>query len=404
MMFIFSLISIGLIIFAPKVQISDFGNFWYRAPGILKGDHLFYTDTDYFAKWAYQTGFMAYLLALIKIFGHTILPVQILNILYQLITILLAYCINLKIFNNVKMARIGTFLLIIDFDWFALSSQADNQYLGSMFFLLTFYLILQDKYWSYLLAGISLALGAIVRPIGPVIIAGIIVFAFFYKIISNNKFHLTQVWKLLITLLVYFLVFNSAGLLIKSSGLNQYGLSNRDSGWKFVIGLNHATNGTYDQALFDEINIGKNNEQITTKEKQIIKQEASYLTNNHQWLNLFQNKISTSWSGSTDALDFTGLNKKISNASYTKITWLGYLGSIMIIIFSWIGSISFFKTKHQHGLYLLILPLLAFAVAQLFIEVQGRYRIEFIPILSIIGGVGLTGIFNYLHALKNKNS
>ncbi|WP_245994864.1 ArnT family glycosyltransferase [Companilactobacillus furfuricola] len=392
MMLVFVIVSLLWINFVPKTQISDFGNFWSRVTGILKGDLLYYTNQDYFAKWAYQTGFMAYILLLVKIFGFHILPVQLLNILYQVFTILLIYKITLKIFKNVKMARISAFLLMIDLDWFAISSQADNQYLGSFLFLLTFYLVLQNKYWSYLLAGICLALGAIIRPIGPVIIAGIIVYAIVYAIVNNNSIHIEQLWKLLVLLGMYFLIFNGAGLLIKSSGLNQYGLSNRDPGWKFAVGLNYRSGGTYDQKLFEQINTNKNQQQMKQEEKKILTDEISYLNKNHKWLSLFQKKISTSWSSSSHAIDFTSVNTKVSPRTYQKLTLLGYLGSIIIILFSWIGSFVLYKMKEYQGIFLLILPFLAFAVVQLFIEVQGRYRIEFIPILAIISSIGMMEI------------
>jgi hypothetical protein len=52
--------------------------------------------------------------------------------------------------------------------------------------------------------------------------------------------------------------------------------------------------------------------------------------------------------------------------------------------------------KFSKNLYLLILPLMAFAVVQLIIEVQGRYRIELLPVISIIASVGLAGVCQFI--------
>lgn len=44
---------------------------------------------------------------------------------------------------------------------------------------------------------------------------------------------------------------------------------------------------------------------------------------------------------------------------------------------------------------LIILPLMAFATIQLIIEVQPRYRIDFVPILAIIAGFGFSRIYQF---------
>lgn len=399
---IFIVIALFWVRITPRTQLSDFGNFWYRAPDVLKGQKLYAFDNDYFAKWAYQTGFMAYVMLVIKIFGYHIIAIQYLNVFYQVLTLIMVYKLSTMIFHSIKIARISVFLLLIDLDWFALNSQADNQYLGSLLFLVTFYLILKDKYWSYILGGFTLGFGAIIRPIGPVIIAGIIVFAVFFKIIRQHSFNIHSLWRLLIILGIYFAIFNFAGLLIKSSGLNQYGLSNRDTSWKFVTGLNYESSGTYDQNLVNQFDLNESRLKENTKEKTVIRQHISNLNHGDKWLELFKQKISILWSERINAIDFTEINKKISNTHYDKITLIGYLGSVAIILFSWIGSFALLKSDHTDGIFLLLLPLLAFVVIQLFIEVQGRYRIEFVPILAIISGLGVYSIFNSIKLIGGK--
>ena len=67
----------------------------------------------------------------------------------------------------------------------------------------------------------------------------------------------------------------------------------------------------------------------------------------------------------------------------------------MLIIFSWFGSLKLLKGKLNNQIFLLLLPLMAYAVVQLLIEVQGRYRLEFLPIIAILGGLGLYSIFEW---------
>ncbi|AKP67605.1 hypothetical protein [Companilactobacillus ginsenosidimutans] len=403
LLIVFAIIAIVWVKSVPQTQISDFGNFWNRAPDALHGKPIYAFDNDYFAKWAYQTGFLVYVMAVIKIFGYHVVAIQYLNILYQVLILLVSYKLVVKIFDNIKMARITVLLLMVNLDWFALNSQADNQYIGSLLFLTTFLLILQDKYWAYALSGLTLALGAIVRPIGPVIIAGIVVFGIFYVMFKNNKFHLDAIWKFLIVLAIYFAIFSGAGMLIKSSGLNQYGLSNRDSEWKFVTGLDYGSNGTYDQKLVNKFDLTESRAKMSKQEHKVINQHVGFIKQDHRWFHLFYQKLSILWAERSSGIDFTSIETNHSQDTVSTMRYVGYIGSVITIIFSWIGSLRLFKFEFKNGLFLLLLPLMAFVVIQLVIEVQGRYRIEFIPVLAMLGGTGVVAIFDWFSSkVKHK--
>jgi len=402
MLIIFAVVAITWIRLVPNEQISDFGNFWLSAPGVLKGEKLFQSDNDYFAKYAYQSGFMVYILAIIKIFGYKVAAMQGMNVVFQVLILLVTYLLVVQIFDNIKMARLAVFLLMIDLDWFALNSQADNQYLGTLFYLLTFYLITKDKLWAYILAGITLTIGCLVRPIGPVIILGIAVFAIIYLMFDKNKFDYKRFSKIVLTLVIYFVLFALAGWGIKASGLNEYGLSNRDTEWKFVTGLNYASDGTYTPDMDKYLEPDKPRAEVRKNEKVIVKKQINYLNENNKWLDLFVTKLKGLWSQRTMATDAAGFSDHHSDRASELVNYLAYIGSIILIVFSWIGSIGLFKTNFTKYLYVLLLPMMAFAAAQLLIEVQGRYRIEFLPILAILASVGLFKVCEWLKQLFDK--
>jgi len=395
LLLVFAIVAIIWLKLVPSTQVSDFKAFWRTAPKALAGKEIFTYDNDYFAKWAYQTGFLVYVMTVVKIFGHHIMALQLLNVVYQVLILYLTYLLSMQIFNKVKLARLTVFVLMIDLDWFALNSQADNQYLGMMLFLLTFYLLMQDKYWTYVMAGVTLAIGSIVRPIGPVIIAGIVVYALLYLFITKGKLNFAGIGKILITLIIYQIIFSASGMAIKNSGLNSYGLTNRDSEWKFVVGLDANSSGSYDQQMVNRFDLKDSRSKMSTKEHEIIHENISNLNATHGWLNLFWNKNATMWAGRSTAIDFTGFETKYSLKVSNFAKLLGYMGTIMLIIFSWIGSVKLLKNKTDNKLFLLILPMLAYAVVQLLIEVQGRYRLEFLPIIAILGGLGLYSIFEW---------
>ena len=73
-------------------------------------------------------------------------------------------------------------------EWFCLNNRLSNQYIAMMFFLASLYLIMCNySIKTWLLAGIFLAIGNFLRPIGVIYLAGIIVFEVIYSIIDHLK-------------------------------------------------------------------------------------------------------------------------------------------------------------------------------------------------------------------------
>lgn len=401
LLLIFAIVAIIWLKLVPQTQVSDFKAFWRTAPKALEGKAIYKYDNDYFAKWAYQTGYLVYVMTVVKVFGHKVIAIQLLNVLYQVLILLMSYILAMQLFKKVGVARLTVFILMIDLDWFALNSQADNQYLGMLLFLVTFYLIMKNKYWAYAMAGITLGVGSIIRPIGPVVIAGIVVYALLYLFIHNNQFNWSGLGKILITLVIYQVIFSAAGMAIKSSGLNEYGLTNRDSEWKFVVGLDANSNGSYDQGMVNRFNLKDSRAKMSAQEHQVIRENISNLNSTHGWLKLFWNKNETLWASRSTTIDFTGFETQHSLKVSNMAKLLGYMGTVMLIIFSWIGSLKLWHNKNQKT-FLLVLPLMAYAVVQLLIEVQGRYRLEFLPVIAILGGLGLFTICEWMRSKWGK--
>lgn len=401
LLLIFAIVAIIWLKLVPQTQVSDFKAFWRTAPKALEGKAIYKYDNDYFAKWAYQTGYLVYVMTVVKVFGHKVIAIQLLNVLYQVLILLMSYILAMQLFKKVGVARLTVFILMIDLDWFALNSQADNQYLGMLLFLVTFYLIMKNQYWAYAMAGITLGVGSIIRPIGPVVIAGIVVYALLYLFIHNNQFNWSGLGKILITLVIYQVIFSAAGMAIKSSGLNEYGLTNRDSEWKFVVGLDANSNGSYDQGMVNRFNLKDSRAKMSAQEHQVIRENISNLNSTHGWLKLFWNKNETLWASRSTTIDFTGFETQHSLKVSNMAKLLGYMGTVMLIIFSWIGSLKLWHNKNQKT-FLLVLPLMAYAVVQLLIEVQGRYRLEFLPVIAILGGLGLFTICEWMRSKWGK--
>lgn len=383
---IFIIITLKWLYIVPTEQISDFWIFWDKAPSALAGQPLMETPHDYFAKFAYQTGFLVYIMTIVKLFGSNILAMQLLNVLYQIIILLLTYSLSNKLFANVRISRIAVILLAINIDWFALNSQADNQYLASMLYLLTFYLISNNKLWSFGLAGLTLAIGWIIRPIGPVILIAIICYSLWFILKESPK---KIIGKNILLVTICFSTIFAAGFLVRASGLNPYGLANNDTEWKLISGLNYESNGTYSEELNKSLNGSESREINKATEKRVLAEQIHHLNEVNGWGRLFIHKLAILWARNAESIPFTGFGEGHSPKAYWTAALLGYLGSFLIVVFSWVGSFSLLKSKNDPMILLLVLTILGFTLAELIIEVQGRYRIELIPILSIIAGMGV---------------
>lgn len=401
MLVLFTAVATVWIKSVPSTQVSDFGIFWNKANIVSEGGHLYDSENDYFATNAYQTGFVLYLLLLIKMFAANTFAMQFTNVLIQVAILLLTYVISLKIFKKVKIARLAMFLLMADLDWFALNSQADNQYLGSLLYLITFYLILQGRTWMTIASGFTLAMGWLIRPIGPAVFFGIIIYLVIFEINHSQKnFFPELLLKVVVPAGLCLLTLFGTGVMIQNSGLNPHGLRSENTEWKFVVGLNYKTLGTYSTELNDRFKFASTQPDIKHEERRELQQEISYLSQNNNWLKLFLSKFSLLWSGSTNASDLVGFDKTHSPDSNQVVEVVGYLGSMSLIVFSWFGALQLFRREYNGKILLLLLPLLIFAAIELIIEVQGRYRIELLPVISVVSGLGLFSVYSFMENMN----
>src|SRR5699024_4945368 len=167
-------------------------------------------------------------------------------------------------------------------------------------------------------------------------------------------------------------------------------------------GLNYQSVGTYSPDMERLIDASKSRATMSKVEKAALKDEITYLNENHAWIKLFIKKTQLLWSSRTLATDGANFSMNHNQKTVDLVNYISYLGSVVLIVFSWIGSMSLFKTKFDDHLYLLLLPLMAFAVVQLIIEVQGRYRIEFLPIISVMASLGIYNTIKILSGSKLK--
>jgi hypothetical protein len=177
------------------------------------------------------------------------------------------------------------------------------------------------------------------------------------------------------------------GYSLRAVGITDYEYKNRNTYWKFVLGLNASTNGGYsneDAKLLDEYPIG---DLLYEKEMELIKER---LSNKKQLVKLMCRKFSLMWSDNDSSIQFISPGTGFNDRELNYIVRLEKIQYTLIIILSFLSILFVLadKKKYNLSIYILILLVSANWFVYLLIEIQTRYRYFIMPCLFILAGFG----------------
>ena len=388
------IIRLIFIIVANFPQVYDFKTLLDASKMFARGDYSFNTWFHFYT-WGYQTAFVIYQGVLLKLF-NSIFVLKLLNIIYSSLIVVIVYKLGLKISKNEKSARIVSMLYMIFPFYLFLNSVLLNSHLATLLSYLGIFFLLKEepKYKDYLIGGILIAFGNIIRPEGIIIILTLLI----YKIITFKKENIKKIIiSLLIFLSSYFIICNGASFIVKASNINPSGLENKDPLWKFLLGFNYETCGYY---------IDSDSKYQIDKETEINEIKRRVFEDIPRTGKLMICKVDRFWlsSGLDDEMgsfndkefNILGINIKFSRI---KDIAIGLNKGINIVILSLmlLGLIVNRKNIKNEVLFLLIMILITFGI-YLFIEIQPRY-LYFIHVA--VFALSTLGI-NYLQELKIK--
>ena len=388
------IIRLIFILVANFPQVYDFKTLLDASEMFARGDYSFNTWFHFYT-WGYQTAFVIYQGVLLKLF-NSIFILKLLNIIYSSLIVVIVYKLGLKISKNEKSARIVSMLYMIFPFYLFLNSILLNSHLATLLSYLGIFFLLKEepKYKDYLIGGILIAFGNIIRPEGIIIILTLLI----YKIITFKKENIKKIIiSLLIFLSSYFIICNGASFIVKASNINPSGLENKDPLWKFLLGFNYETCGYY---------IDSDSKYQIDKETEINEIKRRVFEDIPRTGKLMICKVDRFWlsSGLDDEMgsfndkefNILGINIKFSRI---KDIAIGLNKGINIVILSLmlLGLIVNRKNIKNEVLFLLIMILITFGI-YLFIEIQPRY-LYFIHVA--VFALSTLGI-NYLQELKIK--
>lgn len=371
------------IIWIPTEPTSDFKVMYDGATEIVNGNYNAILDSFYFNVWAYQLGFTGYLALLIKIFNGSLFMIKLVNVLITSCILIVIYFSAKKLCGE-KPARIVSILYALYIGSIANTSVLTNQHLATLLFFIAIYLIISDvnRIYKWLLIGLLIGFGDIIRPEGSIILIALLLFGVF-KNITNLKEVAKSILEFVGILVIVVMISKIVSFGFVNSGISNYPLENRDPLWKFTCGLNPETKGTYSDADL----VYLHNAEVSGKSRneahmELIKER---LSNPPQLITTMAYKYVTMWAVNDTSLQFAFTDNVDKPEVYDFTLKLEKIQYILIIVLFMIGIINIIKRKEgftNNHIYLIIL--LGYLLAHLLIEIQPRYRYFGLPIFFII--------------------
>ena len=244
-LFAFSfLIRLLCILLIDNPIISDFKLMYDASLELLNGTKN-YLNSTYFLTWGYQMGHVFYQYILLKII-NSVTFLKIINCFITSLTVVYIYLISAKICNE-KYAKISSIIYSIFIFPLLLNNVLTNQLLPVLLVLISIYIIIKMNFNKYIMnsiiVGILLALSNVLRSEAIVFLFSIMLY---FGILLFKKFDKRKIISSFIIILAsYLIIFNSISLVFQKTNISINGLNNMNSTYKFVVGFNYDTNGTY---------------------------------------------------------------------------------------------------------------------------------------------------------------
>ena len=397
-LFLFSFISRLIFIIMFKFpQLDDFSTLLEASHMFSNGDYSF-NQWFHFHTWGYQTGFVIYQGFLLKLF-HSEFLLKFLNILYSSCLVLFIYKVGRRISDDKSSRIVSLLYMIFPFHVF-LNSIMANHHLATLFMYLgILFLIRKNKcFKDYIIGGILISLGNIIRPEGIIVVFSFLVYEFF--LLDKEKLFNTLI-RVASFLIVYLSIGFCSSFLVIKTGVNPSGLQNKDPLWKFILGFNYNTCGYYEDSD-SQYQINRETEISIIKERALSDLPRTgklmLCKIDRFWLQSDLNLETGQYSDRT--FNLFGYNIKMGSILDKIISVNGYIYMFVFSMFL-LGIFINRKKLSNEALFLLIMCVVTFFVF-LLIEIQPRYAYFIHISIFILASMGVKFVYDFISKLNIK--
>ena len=406
-------LALAVILVVDAQPVQDFQRMYAAAQELSQGGRGYLNDLYYY-KWAYQTGFVVYESLLLRLFGPGQFPLQVMNALWLggigALVSMIAHCLL------PRKAAVGVSVLYALYPApYFLAAVLTNQHIAAFFLYLAVWLLVRKERYSLpaaLVAGVCIAVGNVMRPIGVIVILALACWRGIALLQRGWQDWKGEALRLGGVLAGYVLVMSVVSSMIVWTGVNPEGLGNNLPMWKFAVGLNHESSGSWNQSDYqiyqldpvegvDPTDRELVRERMEQANEAMAQEVGSRLAEGPVALGkLAVRKSGVMW-GDLEYM-FWGFGHLDGQAKlgpltvdqYTQILARGdkgvYLTAFALAL---VGLAGLFQrgTQGKAGLLLAFL-LCGYYAVHLIVEVQARYRYFLLPTVFLLAGYGLASM------------
>lgn len=420
------IVIIFIMAFIPRVIVallstyiptSDFANYFSFGKLFLERD--FETIKQICNNYSIPTfGGLAVLNGLIaSIFSPTIFGFQLANcILTSLITVII-YLFGSRYKNNIGI--IAAFLYAFYPSSIISTQIITNQHASTLFYLIAIYLLticLEEKEKSKILSVVAALLfigGYFFHPSAITHIIAIIIYAILIMInFRDNKKTIRKIIKDLVTFgISAMLIYIVSMKLLRGYGIIEKIPEEISMLSKIVVGLNQETKGQYSEEDYAEM-IGRPKEEQTKIALELIQER---IEDKKALSKLFLEKIDFMWYQGDSMFYWYKMGEQLAVADNQSVESIrnyenrtkiidsyAQLDVIYCFIVYLMALLGLTLSKNKIGIekiYLLFWVLSGWIGVHVFIEIQSRYRYFAMPIIFILGAIGISELRNNLKGL-----
>ena len=390
-------LALAFILWLKSQPVQDFDTMYRAAVQLARGDRGYLQDT-YFFNWAYQSAFVAYEALVIKLFGESLLPLQVLNALWMAGTAVLVYRIAVRAAGEKAAVAVGVLYTLYPAPLF-LAGVLTNQHLSVFLLYAGIYALVRGERLTCLRAvgaGALIALGSAMRPIGIIPLLACVIWLVL-RAMTEQK------WKTLLhgaaTAASYFLCGVLLSALIVGSGINPNGLANNQPKWKFVVGLDQETDGQWNRADYERFIVPSAEDPRGVDEAMGQELARRLSVGPGKLAGLALRKSAAMWAGYEDLYwGFGHLapeDEAVPGVSWNSLQLLLahtekgiYLLAFALAL---VGLLRRLKRRERSGADLVpVLLLCGYYAVHLAVEVQVRYRYFLMPCVFILAAMALS--------------
>ncbi len=375
----------------------DFYTFWVTAERLAQGRELL--NRVYIAAFPHILGYSAFLSIFLRIFGEHYLVAAVLNVVLTSLSCLLIYMLCLRWFG-VRAACFAALFWIVCPSKMMYNSMVLSEPFYTFLFLAVIYIIAtlhQHHEWGVkslvfcvlaaVLAGCCLAAANAARPIAAVVI---IAFFIWLLLLRGNELRDRALWKKWAVFAAVLL----AAYSLYGNAWNRYAEDTVGEeipsfpGYNFYVGFNTEYWGSYSSEDMDLFEMYLSCGEYTVVEAQELMLEHAkerISSGNIDFAKLFVKKLQTFLGCDEGGAYYS--KAVLSDLQYSLLATISNIWYYVLAMLVLESAVKLMRKKVDTVFYLVPLFVLGLTLAQMLVEIAGRYHYSVIPMLIIIAAV-----------------